>query len=92
MLLNPSDAPLPVSLSLQAESFGAPRTLALGLNGAPVGSWQVSPQPVAARTRLWLMLPPGPSRLVLATGAAPDPGGRGPISIVVSAISIAPGR
>ena len=92
MLLNPSDAPLPVSLSLQAESFGAPRTLALSLNGAPVGSWQVSPQPVAARTRLWLMLPPGPSRLVLATGAAPDPGGRGPISIVVSAISIAPGR
>lgn len=92
MLLNPTGAPLPVRLSLQAESFGAPRTLALSLNGAPAGTWQVSAQPVAASTRLWLMLPPGASRLLLTTSAAPDPGGRGPISIVVSGISIAPGR
>jgi len=57
---------------------------------APAGSWQVSAQPVAASTRLWLLLPPGASHLALATSAAPNPGGRGPISIVVSALGIAP--
>jgi hypothetical protein len=88
LLVNPTGAPASVVLHLRAESYAAPRPVTLSLNGTNVGTWTVSAQPVSASISLRLLLAPGLSRLSLAAPGAADPGGRGPISIVLSDIQI----
>lgn len=90
VLLNPTDAPMPVTLRLQAEGFDAERPTELSLNGAPIKQWAVAAQPATTATSLRLLLSPGVNRLVLSAPPAADPAGRGPISIALTGIAIRP--
>jgi hypothetical protein len=90
VLLNPSSEPVPMTLYLQAEGFATERLTELHLNGASLKTWTVAPQPATTAISLRVLLPPGANRLTLNAPTAPDPAGRGPISIALTGIAITP--
>jgi len=67
---NPSANPQAVTLSFELAVVKAGRKVSLSQDGRVVAAWQ--PDPTASVTGLRLVLPPGESRLVLATDRPPD--------------------
>lgn len=87
VLVNPFDTPRVVTLRLQAQSFAAPRTVALAFAGRALGEWPVAGS--ATPLTLRLLLPPGEQRLVLAAPVERDATGGGRhLSIVVTAANL----
>ena len=71
-LLNPTDAPRPVAITLDLEAFEQPRTLTMRLDAGPPFTLAVSRERM--RRTLRLVLPPGESVLYLAAPAQAPPG------------------
>lgn len=73
ILVNPDVAPRPVALSLSAESYRAPRELAMTFGGAAAGALAIPAQPGRVSRVLHLLLPPGETALTLAAPVDPQP-------------------
>lgn len=71
MLINPGPDLRRMRLDLAAQSFQRPRTVALTLDGAPAGSWEVGLGRTATTLHLWL--PPGAHLLTLSAPADREP-------------------
>ena len=86
-LLNPTDAPRPVAITLDLEAFAQPRTLTMRLNAGPPFTLEVSRERM--RRTLRLVLPPGESVLYLAALAqAPPAQPERSLSLAVMGITI----
>jgi len=91
ILVNPTAAPLPVTLSFSLASYLRPRELALDLDDAPLARLTV--QPAEMRVALRLLAPPGAHRLTTRAPAEPEAASSArPISVVFSAIEARWGR
>ncbi len=86
LLVNPTDAALPVRLVLQAQSYLEPRAVELRLNAQTLRTWPV--QPASTATILHLLLPPGEQRLVLHAPTTLEQAGDRELSIVLTGITV----
>ncbi|MEI7645644.1 MAG: hypothetical protein WCJ55_15325 [Chloroflexales bacterium] len=87
-LINPAPRAAAFRLNLRAEAYASPRQVALSLDGHTISVWDVPTQPDSANTTLSLLLPPGEHTLGLRAPATPETAHRGPLSIVITAISL----
>ncbi|NTV64106.1 MAG: hypothetical protein HGA65_11300, partial [Oscillochloris sp.] len=67
LIVNPTSAALPVTLSLGAYGYGGSREVALSFDDDPAGLWQVEAGETTAALHLWLA--PGSHRLTLQARA-----------------------
>lgn len=87
ILVNPTAAPLPVTLDFGVASYRRPRELALDLDGAPLARLTV--RPAEMRMALRLLAPPGAHRLTARALAEPEAASSArPISVVFSALDV----
>lgn len=92
VLVNPTAELQKVSLVMSLESYQQPREIALSIDGASLGSWEIPAQPGRATKVLHFWLPSGEHRLALVslapTQIAPD---NRELSVVITAIELRSG-
>lgn len=70
LLVNPTAAPLPLTLRLRAQGYRGPRDVGMSFDGADAGVWSVGAGETDIALRLWLA--PGAHRLALRARADPE--------------------
>jgi hypothetical protein len=70
LLVNPTNAPLRLTLSLRAQGYRGSRDVSLSFDGADAGIWQVGRGETDIAMHLWLT--PGAHRLILQARAEPE--------------------